>query len=189
MDTMKNDTVKKPVCLKSFGFNEKFYLLPNGQVLNTENQRYLKLNENRYTIDGKRITIKKLYFLVYGEIFCIDKIQDKPNEKWKEFPQNNNYLVSNKGRIKSLSRYKAIILTPTKNLKGYETVKIDGKNQYLHKVIIETFVRKVKENEEIHHKDTNKSNNSLDNLIILTKENHRKLHNQKKKKNEVLHSI
>lgn len=184
-----NNQKNFPVTLGQFGFNENFCLFPNGKVLNTKNQRYLKLNENRYTIAGKRISLKKLYFLVYGEIFCIDKIQDQPKEIWKEFPQNSNYLVSNKGRIKSLSRYEAIILTPTKNVKGYETVKINGKSQYLHKVIIETFVRKVKENEEIHHKDTNKSNNSLDNLIILTKEEHRKLHNQKRKKQNVLHSI
>ena len=46
-----------------------------------------------------------------------------------------------------------------------------------HRYIIEQLLnRKLKYNEVIHHLDGTKTNNSLDNLIIVSRSNHRKLH-------------
>lgn len=44
-------------------------------------------------------------------------------------------------------------------------------------------VRYLKQELEVHHKDFDKTNNNKDNLEILTKSEHIKLHNKKRKKN------
>ena len=53
------------------------------------------------------------------------------------------------------------------------------KNGYvlLHRIIMENHLGRVlNTNEVVHHIDGNKKNNSIDNLQVLTKENHTKLH-------------
>lgn len=44
-------------------------------------------------------------------------------------------------------------------------------------------VRYLKQELEVHHKDFDKTNNDKDNLKILTKSEHIKLHNKERKKN------
>lgn len=45
---------------------------------------------------------------------------------------------------------------------------IDGKRVYLHRYLVEKYVRPLEKGEIVHHKDENKFNNSLDNLEILS---------------------
>jgi ribosomal protein L37AE/L43A len=48
---------------------------------------------------------------------------------------------------------------------------------YLHRLIVENYLgRLLKDDEVIHHKDLNKKNNSLDNLLVLSPSEHSKLH-------------
>lgn len=59
------------------------------------------------------------------------------------------------------------------------------KNGYvlLHRVVMENAIgRLLTEDEEVHHMDKNKHNNSISNLQLLTKEEHRKLHTSEKKR-------
>lgn len=52
-----------------------------------------------------------------------------------------------------------------------------GKWPYEHRFIMETVLdRKLEKNEHVHHKDGNSLNNSLDNLVVLGTDKHRKLH-------------
>ena len=53
---------------------------------------------------------------------------------------------------------------------------------YLHRLIVENHLgRLLKDDEVIHHKDLNKKNNSIDNLMVLTSSKHSKLHWQIKR--------
>lgn len=51
--------------------------------------------------------------------------------------------------------------------KNHTRITVDGKRIYLHRHLVETFVRPLKDGEIVHHKDENRFNNSLDNLEIL----------------------
>jgi hypothetical protein len=58
-------------------------------------------------------------------VINIDKIKDLPNEEWREIEgYSGKYLVSNMGRIKSLKRNKAKLLTAFSNNKGYPRVAL-----------------------------------------------------------------
>ena len=64
---------------------------------------------------------------------------------------------------------------------GYKMVYHDGKKVYEHRLIIEQAIgRKLLPYEEVHHKDGNKLNNSLDNLEVLPMIEHKKKHRDKK---------
>lgn len=64
------------------------------------------------------------------------------------------------------------------NIKGYRKISIGGKRFKQHKLILENKIgRKLKKNEVTHHLDENKSNNNPSNLIVLTKSEHRCIHN------------
>jgi len=64
------------------------------------------------------------------------------------------------------------------NSRGYEIWKDKrtGKIKYAHKEIHRLFYGEFPEGYEIHHKDGNKLNNAIDNLIALPKETHRLYH-------------
>lgn len=50
---------------------------------------------------------------------------------------------------------------------------------YLHRLVMENYLgRLLKEDEVIHHKDLNRKNNSIDNLMVLTQSEHTKLHHR-----------
>jgi hypothetical protein len=113
-------------------------------------------------------------------------------EKWKDIKGYEGlYQISNLGRVKRLKRkfqtYNHLtkryntriidekILKGTIN-KGYNRICLtkDGieKNHFVHRLVIENFVREVKDNENIDHIDCNKLNNNINNLeIVLVQEN------------------
>ena len=60
-----------------------------------------------------------------GKSPMIDTIPDLPNEEWKTIPgYQDKYLISNKGRCKSLKNRKARLLTAFANNKGYYRVAL-----------------------------------------------------------------
>lgn len=72
-----------------------------------------------------------------------------------------------------------------KNSKGYylSADKIKGRRISLHKFIYIYFYGEIPRGLQIHHKDFNKFNNHKDNLILLTRREHKLLHqinNEKK---------
>ena len=82
----------------------------------------------------------------------------------------NRYKVSNKGNVLSIKRNK--VLSLIKNSAGYYSVKLyDGlgisnrKNVLVHRLVASHFIGKSKL--MVNHKDSNKVNNSLDNLEFI----------------------
>lgn len=135
----------------------------------------------------KTISLKSLYYKIYNKVFCIDNIQNEENEVWKPIKGTNEYFISNHARIKSYKGYECKLLKPWKNKKDnyYFMVKltINGttKNYLLHRLVAAAFKQMPKqniENYQVHHKDFDRKNNIADNLIWLTKEKHKKIHEQ-----------
>lgn len=60
---------------------------------------------------------------------------------------------------------------------GYKMIIVNNKKVYEHRYVMEQHIgRKLKRGEEVHHIDGNKMNNDIDNLILLSIEEHKKFH-------------
>ena len=96
-------------------------------------------------------------------------------EKWKRFA-NGNYAVSNKGRVKRLTRGRNT--RPGRQLTinvmniGYCRVApvINGQNvpRYVHQLVAENFMGPCPDGLEINHIDGVKTNNHVDNLEYVS---------------------
>ena len=90
------------------------------------------------------------------------------------------YYISSKGRVLSLCREQPSILKPQLTGSHYYYVKINGKNRRIHKLVAAAFLTKPGTGVyDIHHIDGNALNNAAENLIYLTKEEHKEIHRQK----------
>ena len=173
------------------GFSSCYWLDEQGNVFNDSIDRYLKRDKNSYNlrrIDGtiRSVSIKELYKLVYNKVYCRDNIKLLSGEIFKEIRgTEGNYFVSNKGRVKSYIGYNAKILKPSLTKKGYYRLQILQEGQRLNKLIhslvaSEWLPEATGIDLEIHHKDFCKTNNSVDNLELLTKAQHIKKHKERK---------
>ena len=177
------------------GFCDYYYLTKDGKVYNSKTKKYLKLERHNYILmttdkKAKKVTLKYLYKLVYNQVYCIDTIQDEEGEQWKVIPQTqDNYYVSNYGRVKSKASYNAILLKKTISEKGYEKVQIvdngKAKNKFVHTLVAQCFIDKPKDKDkkyQVHHIDRNTRNNNATNLMYVSIEQHYKLHYEKERK-------
>ena len=102
---------------------------------------------------------------------------ENEKETWKDIPgYEGRYQVSNTGKVKSMS-YKQSgvpgILRTSDNGSGYQRVLLYNDNKKhreyrVHRLVWEAFMGPIPEGLQINHKDENKSNNSLENLEIVT---------------------
>lgn len=101
----------------------------------------------------------------------------KQNEIWKSVKQNENYEVSDLGRIRhTYKNGKTRGLSPLSNGQkenDYLFIMIDGKKYYIHCLVLESFVGKKPQGYECDHINSNKQNNSLSNLQYLTRAENR----------------
>ncbi len=94
-------------------------------------------------------------------------------ERWEPIKNFSKYLISDLGRVLSLSRKRYRILKPTLFKRcGYMYVTLyeDGNHQKfrVHKLVLEAFVGPCPEGHECNHKNGNKTQNCLDNLQWVT---------------------
>lgn len=88
-------------------------------------------------------------------------------EIWKDIPFDNNYKVSNCGRL--FSKRKNKILKGELTGKGYIRVALTKHKRYLvHCIVAKTFIPNPENKPQVNHIDGNKQNNNVNNLEWCT---------------------
>ena len=176
------------------GYCKEYYLTEDGMLYNTSTKALKGANrQNNFFIkreDGtiRKISLKRLYRLVYEKPYCIDNIKDIDNEIWEIVENTNgNYYISNRGRVKSYTAYNAILLKPMRTENGYLRVEIVQNERraikLIHRLVAAAFLPKPQSIEmQLHHKDGNKENNEYNNLQWVTPTEHRMIHNERRNK-------
>ena len=89
-------------------------------------------------------------------------------ENWRFIKENNDYMVSDHGRIMSLKKPQKKILSSSLLHNGYEAIYIYQKGihaaRYVHRLVAETFIPNPKKLPQVNHLDGNKLNNHVANL-------------------------
>ena len=87
-------------------------------------------------------------------------------EIWKIIEGYPNYMVSNKGRVKSLNYHrerKEKIMENKKTKTGYLRITLNKNGKYktfaVHRLVAEAFIPNPNNLPEVNHKDENKQNN------------------------------
>ena len=166
------------------------------------NENEIKDYVNKLKFDDE---INKQYFidgvpLNYNEnketfpAFNLQK-DDLDGEIWKEYPPCIDFLVSNLGRIK----FQDVVLQQcekSENAKYGQTVgylqisKAKHKNEYtkikdnyVYQMVARTWFEKDLGHNEVHHITNDGYNNNVNNLLLVDKDTHQKIHEWFKKKN------
>lgn len=119
-------------------------------------------------------------------------------EIWKDIEGYEGlYQVSSYGRVKSLEKivirgngrpqtWKERILKTAKDSGGHLMVRLckegRGKSQRIHRLVADAFLGERIDDMTVHHKDHNPLNNTIENLELITKNEHDLMHSTEKKK-------
>ncbi len=105
-------------------------------------------------------------------------LSERSKETWKPIIGNEDYVISNYGRIKRVKRLGingvvGRILKPQADPNGYAKVFLRsqdgcGRKYRVHRLVLETFIGSCPEGFEPNHKDGNKLNNCINNLEWVT---------------------
>ena len=123
------------------------------------------------------------------KVVIIDAIPNLPNEEWRPISgYDGKYLVSNMGRVKSLKRGSARLLTAFVNNKGYYRVCLcnagQGKHFLVSRLVAAAFCPNddPESNATVDHIDGDKSNNRAENLRFLSQEENCRAYFEKRRK-------
>lgn len=84
-------------------------------------------------------------------------------EVFKKIPGHPDYSVSNFGEIRN--DITGLIRTPQKHNKGYLKMRLNGKNYFIHRLVLMTFIGPAPEDKpQTRHLDGDPTNNKLTNL-------------------------
>jgi len=178
------DRTINSINLSAIGYDEKCGLAFGGRIDdccqknlldgNNRNTKAIVLIDNKG--NKKKTTLKKYYREVFGKEYCVDTVENLPNEVWKEVEgTKGKYFISNHGRLKSYCRYNAIIVKPYKNQYGYlrADIRQNGKRKsiLIHRLVAMYFIENdnPKEKDTVDHIDGNKNNNASYNLRWLSR--------------------
>lgn len=176
-------------------YEEYYYLTEDGLLYDEKRDKYIEPYKKHVfsikTKEGKfkNIALKTLYRQLYDKEFCVDNIPNLENEEWRYIKgTEKRYMISNKGRVKSLTGYEAKILKYNINQRGYYRVELQyldsdlRKVMLVHRLVADAFLESPESIEyQLHHIDLDLSNNTVENLIWLSPSEHRKWHQQLKK--------
>lgn len=169
------------------GFDDKYYISEDDcTVYDSERKCNVKPDRHRVqlkTKDGKyrKISQKELYRMCFSKEFYIDNTESLPDESFKEIRNTDGlYFISNKGRVKSIQGYEAIILKPMM-VNGYQRVDIIQNGVRKTKLVSRLVALEWLENPpdieyQLHHRDKNRENNEASNLVWMDPKEHKDLH-------------
>jgi hypothetical protein len=110
--------------------------------------------------------------IIGGKMKAKFVVNGEPREEWRDVVGNDGYYkVSNHGRVVGK---KGTILNPYitgkgyKTGDGYSTVKINRRNQKVHRMVAEAFIPNPSGLPQVNHRDGDKSNNFVNNLEWCT---------------------
>lgn len=83
----------------------------------------------------------------------------------------DDYEITKDGRV--INKTNNHVLTPQPNGKGYLRVKIDGKLQFVHRLVAQKYIPNPNNYEQVNHIDGDKTNNSVDNLEWVSNQQNR----------------
>ena len=98
--------------------------------------------------------------------------EDYDNEEWETLARYPMYQISKFGRVSNIKTERVLKLCV--NSSGYKKVVLNGKNEYVHRLVAETFIPNPHNLPEVNHKDGNKWNNCVDNLEWVSKSDNAK---------------
>lgn len=87
------------------------------------------------------------------------------DDEWKTISNHQNYEISRKGLIRRKGKDK--LLKPF-NSNGQYKVNLDGKTEYVSRIVAITFINKQGPSNEVLHKNKNKFDNDVKNLEWAT---------------------
>ena len=82
-----------------------------------------------------------------------------------------DYEITPEGQV--INRRSGRILKGQPNGKGYLRVSIEGKLQFIHRLVAEKYIPNPEGKQQVNHKDGNKLNNHKDNLEWVTNQENR----------------
>lgn len=122
-------------------------------------------------------------------------------EIWKN-TEYDGYMISNKGRIKSLDRIikpdkvhpkgqyiKGKILSSKQNKHRYESILISrnpDKRAYIHRLVAKAFIPNPENKKEVNHKNGNTKDNNVENLEWVSKKENMEHANKVLKRWEII---
>ena len=147
----------------------------DGKVWNEKLKKEVKVHNGSVTVfdlnhQQVNISIRKFLRLYFPQSIEVPEVEGT------EHKSIGNYQVYNNGQVWSKKHFKFLSLHPNKF--GHLNVLIDGKAKKIHRLVYQIFVGPIPNGCDIHHKDFNKRNNSISNLICLTHAEHSKLHGE-----------
>lgn len=141
-------------------------------------EQILLLSQLRYYKEKKLIAERQIFDSKILGTLCLD--EEIPEEIWKNYPPNKKYLISSFGRVKYDNK-----IVPQKDEEGKtgylilddEIFGIKLLKYYTYQMVAVTFLTKLNEGEyHIHHISNNGYDNSVGNLIYLSKDQHKLVH-------------
>lgn len=109
-------------------------------------------------------------------------------EEWKSIKDLPDYQISNIGRVKRLARdvknrygYRHLdeqIFTGYNDGYNHLVVSINGKQMFVHRLVAAAFLglELIDKSLVVHHNDFDATNNCVDNLSIMTQQEHASVH-------------
>jgi len=100
-------------------------------------------------------------------------------EKWAIVPSlRGKFEISNYGRFrKYFKKYDSpVLINGSVMLTGYLCFSIIDRQEFAHRLVAMSFVQNPHKHACVNHKDGNKLNNSLENLQIVSRTEHNKIH-------------
>src|SRR5206468_2287903 len=98
------------------------------------------------------------------------------DDYWRLVPDYPDYAVSRRGEVRSLKRNK--LLAQTRGERGYLAVNLYRDNEprhfLVHRLVAAAFIGPIPPGMQVNHKDTDKTNNELANLEVITPDDNMK---------------
>ena len=141
-------------------------------------QQWITRELLEHTPTGKKFqTVRNLITLLCEYEFDDDEIL----KQLPQYDKDVRYYITNKGNVFSLCGKEWIKKKPQIDEKGYFYVDLysngERTRKRIHQLVVEAFMPDVDlTGKEIHHIDQNKGNNDIKNLLVLTREQHARIH-------------